>query len=165
MSLKIVVSGPARSGKTRICERMAGVESDLYLATLGVQVYANRVTINNEIHHLNTWDLAGNPRYSGEIRKGCFVGSEGVIIICNLESEFEQYVSEVPHGTPYVKYLGSELLVKLPGFAFKSLVNKIILEKRLKIERKIERTAFIECYYGREIGLPVEVGRYLTAFI
>lgn len=82
-TIKIILLGDANVGKTNYCKRvLCGIFDTKYVATLGAEVN----TFNYYGNTIKIWDVAGNPKFSGE-KKPYFLKSDGCIIMVDSTCE------------------------------------------------------------------------------
>lgn len=94
---KIVIIGPAKSGKTALLRRLRGLDLDgKYLATIGVEVHTVKFTIdyprgsNTEIC-LIVWDCAGDEKFKG-LGDGYYTGADLAIILFKTQTDRQQSI-------------------------------------------------------------------------
>jgi hypothetical protein len=81
-SLKIVVAGPARIGKTAHIKRLITGEypEGKYVPTIGVEVHPVKIsTVHHEDVLVNLWDTAGQKKLGG-LRDGYYIQADGAIV-------------------------------------------------------------------------------------
>ena len=62
--LKITLVGPAKVGKTKLCESLVNRESyhDDYISTIGVNFFSH--TLHEKKKKFQIWDLGGQPKFN-----------------------------------------------------------------------------------------------------
>ena len=84
---KIIVVGKGGVGKTTFLKRFrTGEFKHRYIATLGVEVHPINLETNHGNIVFNTWDCAGQVRFSG-LREGYYIRADAAIIMVDNTSK------------------------------------------------------------------------------
>ena len=102
-SFKIVLVGPAQSGKSAFVERhRTGDFPHKYVPTLGVDVYTLTFKTTGGPVTFSVWDCAGDPKYGG-FRDGYYVGADGAIVFTSDQNDpttLKGWIDEVRKTLP-----------------------------------------------------------------
>lgn len=92
IKLKLIIIGPPGCGKTSIIRKyIHNTYSEFYRSTIGVDFALKKLIYNNNIIHIQLWDLAGQERF-GLYTKIYYKNSNGAIIVYDLadKSSFDK---------------------------------------------------------------------------
>lgn len=96
MEFKIVLAGPAKTGKSSFLKKILFEENtftDTYKPTLGVEVYPLKLNTNYGQVQLNIWDCAGDDRFGG-LKNGYYLNANGAIIMADNNIETLNLIGE-----------------------------------------------------------------------
>lgn len=105
---KVVLVGDAMVGKTSLVRyALTGELTNLYEATLGVEVHPIVWDSHRGLRRFNVWDCAGNPRFGG-LRDGYYVQADIAIVMydnigLNSNEDWISLVGGVCPDIPIVK--------------------------------------------------------------
>ena len=118
---KIIVIGDPSVGKTSLMLSYTQKKfRELYVPTVGVQVSRKIVEIDNIICSLNTWDIAGQQKFSN-VRRLFYEGADAVVIVFDI-TEKQSFVNASNWYKDYLSLNDREIGVLLG--------NKVDLEEQ-----------------------------------
>ena len=81
---KVVLSGPAGSGKSSLLQRYVNdTFSETYISTIGVDFMVKALNVNGGNIKLQIWDTAGQERYKA-IVTAYYRGAQAIILVFDL---------------------------------------------------------------------------------
>jgi len=84
---KLVLLGDKRSGKSAFIRRFVNSKfTDIYVATLGVDVHPVPCQTNYGNYVLDVWDTAGDPKHGG-LTDGYYIGANACIVFHDDQSD------------------------------------------------------------------------------
>lgn len=94
-TFKVVLIGPARSGKTSLVNLLqTGRFTRGYEPTIGVAVHPVSFMTNHGEIRFDVWDCAGNPEFAG-LGVGNYMGADAAIVLYSLtDDDYYQTVSQ-----------------------------------------------------------------------
>ena len=106
-SLKVLLLGETKVGKTCIIERYVGKEFNTNMqSTIGVSCFYKEVEVEKEKFTLNLWDVAGQEKFHS-LTKLYFRGAQGCFIVYDIFNrdsfnKLERWFNKVAEDIPII---------------------------------------------------------------